>query len=352
MDDQTGLSREVRALYALSEAINASLSQRDVLAAMLERIVTELGYKAATLRLLDEERQTLELKAAYGLNSAGLIPGVVAVAKSGIDQAVLSNIPIEISDACRDPDLQCAEVAGREGLAGMLAVPLAVRGRVIGVLRVYTAEPHPFNGEERALLVALANLGAQVILRTGLYEAFQTIACHVSASLDLKAMLTALLLETVAALNVKAGSIRLLGSRHMTLHLAAAAGLSATYIQQSVVEVADSPIDQRVLRDAQPLAITELTAETGLRYPEEAQREGMRSMLVLPLRAHDSAIGVLRLYSAQVRRFNLEELAFAATVANLGAIAIENGKLHAALKERLAMLKEDTNGWYRFLALS
>ena len=98
-----------------------------LLTAPEERIVTELGYKAATLRLLDEERQTLELKAAYGLNSADLIPGVVAVAKGGIDQAVLGNIPIEISDARRDPDLQCAEVASREGLAGMLAVPLAVR---------------------------------------------------------------------------------------------------------------------------------------------------------------------------------------------------------------------------------
>jgi GAF domain-containing protein len=221
-----------------------------------------------------------------------------------------------------------------------------------GVLRVYTAAPHPFNGAERALLVALANLSAQMILRTRLYEAFQAIACHVSASLDLKDMLTTLLLETVAALNVKAGSIRLLGSRQVSLHLAAASGLSATYIQQSVVEVVTSPIDQRVLSDGQPLVITELMVEAGLRYPQEAQREGMRSILVLPLRAHDSSIGVLRLYSGRVRRFNVEELAFATTVASLGAVAIEKGKLHAALKERLAMLKEDTNGWYRFLALS
>jgi GAF domain-containing protein len=352
MDDQTGLSREVRVLYAMSEVMSASLSQQEASTAMLERIVTELGYKAATLRLLDEERQTLDLKAAYGLNSACLPPSVVPVATSGIDQAVLSNVPIEISDASRDPDLQSAEVASREGLAGMLAVPLAVRGYVMGVLRVYTAAPHPFNGAERALLVAVANLSAQVILRTRLHEAFQTIACHVNASLDLKDMLTTLLLETVAALNVKAGSIRLLGSRRVSLHLAAASGLSTTYIQQSVVEVANSPIDQRVLRDGQPLVITELMVEAGLHYPEEAQREGMRSLLVLPLRAHDSSIGVLRLYSGRVRRFNVEELAFATTVARLGAVAIENGKQHAALKERLAMLKEDTNGWYRFLALS
>ena len=39
-------------------------------------------------------------------------------------------------------------------------------------------------------------------------------------------------------------------------------------------------------------------------------------------------------------------------VVNLGAIAIENTKLHEALKERLEALKTDADGWYRFLALS
>jgi GAF domain-containing protein len=61
---------------------------------------------------------------------------------------------------------------------------------------------------------------------------------------------------------------------------------------------------------------------------------------------------VMRLYSAQVRRFSAEEIDFAAAVAELGAVAIENAKLHEALKERFEAMKEDVDGWYRFLALS
>jgi GAF domain-containing protein len=64
------------------------------------------------------------------------------------------------------------------------------------------------------------------------------------------------------------------------------------------------------------------------------------------------AIGVMRMYSGHVRRFSAEEIAFAATVADLGGVAIENAKLHEALKARLEALKEDASGWYRFLALS
>jgi GAF domain-containing protein len=352
MDAQIGVPREVRALYAITEAINGSLSTQDLLAVMLERTVVELSYKAATLRLLDEERQTLELKAAYGLSATYLQKGAVEVARSGIDQTVLGGTPVAVSDVRHDPSFQYTQAAAVEGLASVLAIPLTARKRVIGVLRIYTAEPHQFDAEERAFLTAIANLGAQAIERTRLYDAFQTIARHVNSSLDLKDVLTTLLLESVEELNVKAGSIRLLGPQRATLHLAAAYGLSASYLQKGVVQVAHSPIDQQVLDDQQPIAITEITQATGLQYPEEAQREGIRSLLVLPLCVHDTPIGVLRLYSGQVRRFSAEEIAFATTVADLGAVAIENAKLHEALKARLEALKEDSNGWYRFLTFS
>ncbi|MBK9715035.1 MAG: GAF domain-containing protein [Kouleothrix sp.] len=352
MDGEIFLQREVRALYAIAEAINASPSLGDLLTIMLERTVVELGYKAAALRLLDEERQTLELKAAYGLSATYLQKGAVEVAKSGIDQTVLAGKPVGISDIQHDPSFQYAQAAVAEGLASVLAAPLTVRKRVLGVLRVYTAEPHTFSPEEQAFLTVVANLGAQAMERTRLYEAFRAIAQHVNSSLDLKDVLTTLLLESVEQLNVKAGSIRLLGPQRATLHLAAAYGLSPSYLEKGVVAVAQSPIDQQVLDGLQPIAITEVSQATGLQYPAEAQREGIRSLLVLPLSVHDTALGVLRLYSAQVRRFSTEEIAFASTVADLGAVAIENARLHTALQARLEALKEDSNGWFRFLALS
>lgn len=350
MDRPTGLHHEAQLLFEITRAINASLSQDEVLKALLERIVTELGYRAATLRLLDEERQHLELKAAYGLSETYLTKGAVDVARSGIDQAVLAGRQVLIGDVRHDPGFQYPEAAAREGLASMLAIPLALRDRVIGVLHVYTAEPYAFSPEEQAIVAATANLGAQAIQRTRLFEAFRRVAHHVNSSLDLKEVLTILLLESVRALNVKAGVIRLLGPKRETLHLAAAYGLSEAYLQKGEVKVGQSPIDQQVLESARPVVITELTAAAGFQYLEEAQREGIRSVLVLPLRVRDVGIGVMRLYSGQTRRFSQEDISFAAAVADLGAIAIENAKLHEALKQRLEAMKEDVDGWYRFLA--
>lgn len=352
MDEKKWLQHEVRVLYELVQAINSGLGQQEVLSILLGRIVTDLDYRAATIRLVDQEHQRLDLKAAYGLSEEYLHKGSVDVAKSGIDQKVLTGEQVAVTELKQETRFQHAEAAFREGLVSMLAVPLSIYDRVIGVLHLYTGEVHEFGPEEIAFISAIANLGAQAIQRSRLFEAFQSIAQNVNSSLDLKEVLIKLLSISVIELNVKAGSIRLLGQKRETLHLAASTGLSQEYIQKGAVKVAQSPIDQKVLQEGKPVAITDLTEETGFQYLEEVRKEGIRSVFVLPLRVKDQRIGVMRFYSSKVREFTAEELNFAVAVADIGAVAIENAKLHEVLKQRLAALKEDVDGWYQFLAFS
>jgi len=346
---RTWLQREVNVLFEFTQAINASLSQQEVLDIMLERICTELGYKAATLRLLDEERQELKLKSSHGLGQAYLSRGAVEVARSGVDRAVMSGMRVALTDLKRDADYHYTEAANWEGLTSVLAVPISLQERLIGVLRVYTGEPHYFNPQEESFLAAVANLGALAIRRAHCFEAFQRIAQNINSSLELEDVLTTLLLESVKELNVKAGSIRLLNPKREILQLAAAYGLSETYLQKGAVTVAQSPIDQRVLNEGQPRAVPDVHPESGFQYPDEIRKEGIRSVLVLPLRLKETMIGVMRLYSSQPRRFSAEEAVYALALADFGAVAIENAKYHKALRERMEALKEDVNGWYRFL---
>jgi len=351
MDGKTWLQREVGVLYQVTRAMNDSSSPQEILAVMLERIVVDLGYKAATLRILDEEKGTLNLKAAFGLSEEYLSKGAVSLSKSGIDQTVLTGKPVTLADVTKDSAFQYADEAKREGLCGLLVVPMTLQDRVIGVLRVYTDCPHEFNREEQEFIAAVANLGAQAVCRTHCFNSFRHIARNLNSTLDLKVVLRTLLLESVRELNVKGGSVRLLDARREILHLATAYGLSETYLKKGEVRVAQSPIDQQVLRDARPVAITDLMTEAAFQYPEEARREGIRSVLVLPLRMKDAVVGVMRLYSAQVRKFSEEEISFATAIADLGAVAIENAKLHQALKRRMEELRQLADGWYRFLAL-
>jgi len=352
MNHETGLQRKVHALYEVTLAINSSLDEDKILLAMLERIVNELGYRAATLRLLDEEQDQLELKASYGLSETYLKKGAVDVAKSGIDRSVLTGEWVSIQDATHDPGFQYPAAAAAEGLASLLAVPLTHRDRAIGVLHVYTAEAHDFRDAEKAFVAAIANLGAQAIVRTRMFESFYRFAQQINTSLELKDVLATLLLQSVKELNVKAGAIRLLGPKRETLHLAAAYGLSDAYLKKGSIVVAQSPIDLHVLKESKPVAIADISQEATLQYRDEALKEGVRSIMVVPLDVRGTVIGVMRFYSTQLRRFSDEAIGFAMAVADLGAVAIENAKMHELLKERFESMKQDVDGWYRYLAFS
>jgi GAF domain-containing protein len=351
MEQQKCLQRELETFYEIIRSINRSLSQQEVLDSMLERVVAQLGYKAATLRLLDEERQTLELKAFHGLSDAYLAKGPVEVEKSGIDRIVLTGKTFSMADVRTEPGFQYAGAAELEGLASVLAVPLMLHGAAIGVLHIYTAERHEFSPDEEAFLTGVAILGAQAIRHAHCFEAVHRIAHQVNSTLELKQVLKTLLSESVRAMNVKAGSIRLLERQKQVLHLASACGLSEAYLKKGEVQLARSPIDRRVLNSGEPAAIGDVSMEEGFQYVDEASREGIRSVLVLPLRIRELMIGVMRLYSGNVRKFGPDEISLANAVADLGAIAIENARLHQMQQNRLEALKEDVDGWYRFLSL-
>jgi signal transduction protein with GAF and PtsI domain len=352
MENQKNQLSELEIFYEITRDINASLCQQAVLDSLLGHIVADLGYRAATLRLLDQEKQTLKLKAFHGLSEMYLSKGDVELKKSGIDRALISGQAVAIGDVRTESGFQYSKAAEQEGLTSMLAVPLTLHGRGIGVLHIYTAEPHEFGPDEKAFIEVIATLGAQAIRRTHCVEAFHRIAHQINSSLEVKQVLKILLVESVKELNVRAGLIRLLGPRKRTLHLAASYGLSDAYLEKGKIELAQSPVDRKVIQEACPVAISDIGSEIGFQYVDEAEREGIRSVLVLPLLRQEEAIGVMRLYSGQVRQFVPEEMSLADAVADLGAVAIENARLHEMLKDRLEALKEDSDGWYRFLSLS
>jgi GAF domain-containing protein len=233
-----------------------------------------------------------------------------------------------------------------------VAVPLRLGDRTVGALRVYTSEPHDFAPEERTFLAGVANLAACSIANARFHQAVQRVARQVNSTLEVKLVLQLLLRSLIDELNVKAAAVRLLGPRGQRLHLAAAEGLSAAYLEKGEIRIADSPIDRRVLAENGPVLVYDVANEPGFQYPEAAGREGIRSALAVPLRLRGVIVGVLRVYSAQPHRFNHEEIALIEAVADLGAVALDNARLHETLREKYEAAREDWAGWYRYLTFS
>jgi signal transduction protein with GAF and PtsI domain len=218
----------------ISRAVSSTLALDEVLALIVKKMVKVLNLKGCTIRLVNPRTHTLDLAAAVGLSEPYLQKGPVDMDKSVTE--ALSGRPIAIYDAGTDPRMQYPQEAQKEGIASLLAIPMLVQGKVIGVMRLVTAEHRDFLMDEVEFACAVVELGGQAIINAQLYEtrlkeleflkAVQQVSKAINSTLDLKKILSLLVKTATTALDIKAAAVRLLDEKRKKMELVASYGLS------------------------------------------------------------------------------------------------------------------------------
>jgi GAF domain-containing protein len=155
------LRNNARIFLEMAASITASTDIKTILQTLTEDVAKALGVKAATIRLLDENRVVLRLAASYGLSEKYLKKGPISAEKS-IAQA-LQGKPVVVKDAATDSGVQYRNEKKEEGIVTILSVPIKSRDEVIGVLRLYSAVAREFRESEITFVTALAYMGGVAI---------------------------------------------------------------------------------------------------------------------------------------------------------------------------------------------
>jgi GAF domain-containing protein len=161
------LRDNTRMFLDLAASINASLDLKDILQALTTEVAKAIGVKAATIRLLDEERANLKLVASYGLSEKYLNKGPISAEKS-IAEALMGK-PVVVKNASADKGVQYKQEKKEEGIVSILCVPIKAKEEVIGVLRLYSATPRDFTEDDIMQVTALAYQGGLAIQNASLY---------------------------------------------------------------------------------------------------------------------------------------------------------------------------------------
>lgn len=185
----------------------------------------------------------------------------------------------------------------------------------------------------------LARLKQRLESALNMTQSLYDIAKAVTSTLNFTEVLNTIAQLATKAMNAKACSIRLLDEERRQLRIGAAFGLSQEYLAKGPVDLDKSLVDRGALR-GKPVAVLEVTKDPGFQYPEEARKEGIRSVLCVPLSVREKTIGVLRLYTGEIHRFTDEEIEFLSALATQGAAAIENARTYQRLEE-LEQAKSD-----------
>ncbi|MDI6729870.1 MAG: GAF domain-containing protein, partial [Thermodesulfovibrionales bacterium] len=218
----------------------------------------------------------------------------------------------------------------------ILSIPVKFKKEVIGVLRMYTAEPVKYKDEDLKFMAAIAEQAAIAIVNARTFETtvsrareylrvFEDVTKAVSSTLRLNEVLNLIVKKLPEVMNLKAATIRLLDATGHKLELAAAYGLSEKYLGRGPV---DTEENIREALQTRPVAIYDVSTDPRVHYQKEAMEEGIKSMLTLPIIARGKVIGVLRLLTDSPRLFTEEDIAFSASLAEVCGTAIENARMY------------------------
>jgi FixJ family two-component response regulator len=153
----------------LKKAISSTLNLKEVLGLIVQGVVKVMKVRGSTLSLMDKNREQLRIFAHHGLSTNYVEKGPLYSSKSIADMAT-NGKHVWIEDAATDPRVQYPREAMREGIVSMLSVPLLVRNKVIGALRVYTGERREFSEEEIKFLYNFAEQVALAVENARSYE--------------------------------------------------------------------------------------------------------------------------------------------------------------------------------------
>lgn len=322
----------------ICKAISSSLALDEVLDLIVKNAVKVMNVKASMLRLLNKDSQQLEVAAYYGLSERYVNKGPVEYDQSISD--ALSGKAVSIYDITADTDAKYRKEAEEEGIRSILSIPVRFKDEMVGILRMYTSEPVKYKDEDLKFMTAIAEQAAIAIVNARKFETtisrakeylriFEEVTKVVSSTLRLNEVLDLIVRKLPEVMNLKAATIRLLDNTGKKLNLVAAHGLSEEYLGRGPV---DREENVKEALQTRPVAIYDIATDPRVLYQKEAMKEGLKSMLTLPIVAKGKVIGVLRLLTDRHRQFSEEEIAFSASLAEVCGIAIDNARMYEQLQ--------------------
>jgi PAS domain S-box-containing protein len=312
----------LRKLERVSQAALEHLSLQDLLDALLVRIVEVLEADTAAILLVETDGK-LHVRATTGGLGGDSAVGI-PIGQGMAGSVAANRAPLLVPDLSK-VDLYRSTLRDR-GINSIVAIPLVVEDRVIGVVHAGSEAYAQFVDDDARLLELIADRIALAINQASLYEAEQAAQRRLRFLGEAGALLGSSLdvektLEQLG--DLVAGRI----ADWCSIHLVA----EATGVR--LVSIAHR--DGGRTADVRA-ALTESSAEARIGgVVRSGEPAGNASTLVVPLNARGRTFGAMSLgWDVGERQGDEGEVVFVLDIARRAAIAIDNAQLYGAAAER------------------
>lgn len=331
--EQINELKYLKVFQKVTKLISMVLDHQQVMDAIVRELPALLDIDAATIRLLDASTNTFVMGAAHGLSMEYL-------SRSHIDTEetmamINSGYPVAKTDVDQDTHFSDRDLISQEGIKSVLTLPILFQDSVIGILRLLTRRHRIFTSEEISFSMALAEQVGIAISNGRMFtemdnqinfmKEVQEISTLVNSTLDLDTVLGTIVERLPRSMGCKACTIRLLRPETNQLELVATHGVSEEYRLRGNIE-GEKNIASAL--SGEPVSIYDVSHDERVRFDESMQKEGIKSLLAIPLKVKGEVIGIIRVLSDTHHCFASSEINFALTIAEISAASIENARTY------------------------
>ena len=327
-------------LQEVGVLLSRSLDEKHIVRELARHVQRVLPSRGVIIAQPDVEAATLDFPlhieggTVRPRGAESLAPGVFAdVARTGR--------PVRIASVGQDA-AQLAAVSGvvggdPSGVGSVLAVPMLILHRLVGVVVVYGGQRASFNAEDEELLGTLAAQAAAAIVNARLYEASERerrqsealaeISRAVSGSLRVSEVLQLIQRHAVALLRAHGAMVAI--RRDRFLHVVAATG--SGQVLAGMFLPLEGSVAGRAVMTAQAVLTNDLQSEPGV-YAPVRELAAIRRSVITPLITEDGPVGVLAVLDRD-EAFTSEDVRALQRCADQVAIALVNARLYEAASD-------------------
>lgn len=336
--------KEVSTLYNIGVAVGSSLNLNEVLTTLYKESSRLIDTSNFAVVLYDEQTEDLNFAMVFDRGKPAKPLSLKLSDDRGLTgRVLLTQAPLLVADLLKGlTPAQTERIPPEKRIRSWLGVPILnptrTRQSAQGVIAVWSYSPNAFSEHDLWLLSAVGTQAAIAIRNAQLFESSQRraaetallndVARTLSSTLNLEEVLTRIMEQVEAVLNVEAGSLLLTDPATGELVFQIALGDKAAEVKPFRIPRGEG-IAGEVALTGKPLMVANAHLDKRhFKKLDQTTKFLTRNILCVPLVLYDQIIGVLEVMNKRNGNFTQTDLDLLSAIASYAAIAIQNARLH------------------------
>ncbi len=331
-------------LQEVVEELNSTLELNALLRRVAVRVRQTIGYDTFAVQLLDPLGKDLQIVFGDGYPAEVKEHWRLGLGQGLVGTAAKTGQPVRVGDVRKDPRYLDAG----ENCLSELAIPLLVKGRVIGVLDVTSRQADYFTAAHQRFLTFLAGHVANAIENSRLYENLRQqtrtlamlyeVSRELASILDREELLRRIAQSVKRLVNYQGFHVMLWNDERQALE-----NVFSLRYDERIANKGSMPLGTGLCGTAAALRLPIRVPNVHLdpRYISCGDSVEVRSELVVPLIFKDQLIGVIDLESTEYNAFLEEHEQMLAALASYISVALENARLYEKVRRDELRLERD-----------